>query len=302
MRRTLILLLVLLGAVAHAAPKHRFHFLTPDLVKHLTPGARRNVAATVNVGAADGTGIVIDRARGLVLTNSHVAAEAPAKITLPSGKVSRVHEVVLDNPKLDYAVLRVGRLPKETGEAVVGLGDVKGTRQLYSISAAAMVVRTQFVKDGLLERDPAKFLRKHRDRVSITGESGRLLLGLANQYKTVRENRDFPTIQMGEVRHKGKIVPTSVSSGGRSRKIPSIETRVPHAPGGSGSGMFHPGTDELVALHFSGGDGARWDSSEVPLSLIYADAQRRIAKTATSGTGRTAVQGWLADVARRAAN
>jgi serine protease Do len=78
-------------------------------------------------GTAQGTGFVIDREKGWVLTNAHVAKRSPAAVEIALGDAEAdwipVDRIYADN-YLDIAVLRIApdKLPADVGQAKLGCG------------------------------------------------------------------------------------------------------------------------------------------------------------------------------------
>ncbi len=113
---------------------------TPDLGAMLRDAQRYTVKvrATVNwplapeqFGTGQGTGFVIDREKGWILTNAHVAKRSPAMVevalTDSESEWTPVDRIYADN-FLDIAVVRIDpeKLPPETTQARLGCGqDVK---------------------------------------------------------------------------------------------------------------------------------------------------------------------------------
>jgi serine protease Do len=113
---------------------------TPDLGALLRDAQKYTVKvrATVNwplapeqFGTGQGTGFVIDRDKGWILTNAHVAKRSPATVEVALGETEAewipVERVYADN-YLDIAVLKIApnKLPVDTTQAKLGCGqDVK---------------------------------------------------------------------------------------------------------------------------------------------------------------------------------
>jgi serine protease Do len=127
--------LLLLGSASPSATQP-----APDLGAMLRDAQRYTVKvrATVNwplapeqFGTGQGTGFVIDRERGWVLTNAHVAKRSPATVEVSLGESEAewipVERIYADN-YLDIAVVRIApdKLPPETTQAKLGCAqDVK---------------------------------------------------------------------------------------------------------------------------------------------------------------------------------
>jgi serine protease Do len=126
----------LLAAAALAAAAPAVAQGAPDLGAMLRDAQRYTVKvrATVNwplapeqFGTGQGTGFVIDRERGWILTNAHVAKRSPAAVEVALGDAEAdwipVDRVYADN-YLDIAVVRIApdRLPPDTGQARLGCG------------------------------------------------------------------------------------------------------------------------------------------------------------------------------------
>jgi serine protease Do len=130
--------LPLAAALALAAPASAQ--TTPDLGAMLRDAQKYTVKvrATVNwplapeqFGTGQGTGFIIDREKGWILTNAHVAKRSPATVEVALGDSEAewipVERVYADN-YLDIAVVRIApeRLPLDAVQAKLGCGqDVK---------------------------------------------------------------------------------------------------------------------------------------------------------------------------------
>lgn len=79
-------------------------------------------------GVSTGAGFVVDRARGWIMTNAHVASYSPARVEVAFGLGRFVPaERIWVDPFLDLAVLRVGKLPQDkVGEAELACGELPG--------------------------------------------------------------------------------------------------------------------------------------------------------------------------------
>lgn len=80
-------------------------------------------------GVSTGAGFVVDRTRGWVMTNAHVASYSPARVEVAFGlgRFVRAERIWVD-PFLDLAVLQVRGSPRgEIGEARLECGDLPGT-------------------------------------------------------------------------------------------------------------------------------------------------------------------------------
>ena len=79
------------------------------------------------VGTGTGTGFIIDREKGLVLTNAHVAKRSPSTVEIAVGEAENdwiaADRVYVDN-HLDIAVLKVAidKLPADATAAILGCG------------------------------------------------------------------------------------------------------------------------------------------------------------------------------------
>lgn len=127
------LAMALAGAAVLAPPPASAQDAT-DLVRMLRDAEKYTVRirATVNwpmppeqFGSGQGTGFIIDRARGWIMTNAHVAKRSPSVVEIAQGEGESewvpVEKHFVDN-LLDVAILRVdpARLPAEAGEARLG--------------------------------------------------------------------------------------------------------------------------------------------------------------------------------------
>ncbi|MGL4241329.1 MAG: S1C family serine protease, partial [Beijerinckiaceae bacterium] len=108
----------------------------PDLGAMLRDAQKYTVKvrATVNwplapeqFGTGQGTGFVIDRDKGWILTNAHVAKRSPATVEVALGDAEAdwipVERIYADN-YLDIAIVRIApdRLPPDTTQAKLGCG------------------------------------------------------------------------------------------------------------------------------------------------------------------------------------
>jgi serine protease Do len=122
-----VLALGLSGATAQSQPD--LGALLRDAQKYTV-----KVRATVNwplapeqFGTGQGTGFVIDREKGWVLTNAHVAKRSPATVEIALGESEAdwipVERLYADN-YLDIAVLKIApdKLPVDTTQAKLGCG------------------------------------------------------------------------------------------------------------------------------------------------------------------------------------
>ena len=111
---------------------------TPDLgallgqAQRFTVKVRSTVLwpfAPDQVGTGLGTGFIIDRDKGLILTNAHVAKRSPATVEIALGEAENdwlpVQRVYVDN-HLDIAVLKVAtdKLPADAMAAKLGCGHI----------------------------------------------------------------------------------------------------------------------------------------------------------------------------------
>jgi serine protease Do len=133
--RTLLSLATVMALAAPAAAQ-----TTPDLGAMLRDAQKYTVKvrATVNwplapeqFGTGQGTGFIIDREKGWILTNAHVAKRSPATVEVALGDSEAdwigVERIYADN-YLDIAVVRIApeRLPADAVQAKLGCGqDVK---------------------------------------------------------------------------------------------------------------------------------------------------------------------------------
>jgi serine protease Do len=80
-------------------------------------------------GVSTGAGFVVDKTRGWIMTNAHVASYSPARVEVAFGlgRFVRAERIWVD-PFLDLAVLQVRGSPHgEIGEARLECGDLPGT-------------------------------------------------------------------------------------------------------------------------------------------------------------------------------
>jgi serine protease Do len=80
-------------------------------------------------GVGTGAGFIVDRARGWIMTNAHVASHSPARVEVAfgTGRFVPAERLYVD-PFLDIAIIRPLRpLPTEAGEASLDCGAPPGT-------------------------------------------------------------------------------------------------------------------------------------------------------------------------------
>jgi serine protease Do len=127
--RLLLLAIALQVAASPAAAQ-----ATPDLGAMLNQAQRFTVKVRGTVlwpffgdqmGTGFGTGFIVDRDKGWILTNAHVARRSPATVEIALGEAESewipVERVYVDN-HLDIAVLKLatGKLPRDTPAAKLG--------------------------------------------------------------------------------------------------------------------------------------------------------------------------------------
>src|SRR5438309_3403731 len=119
--------------------------------------------AALQPAMAAGSGVIVDGAKGLVITNFHVVRNAEAvQVTLKDGRKFPADPVGLD-PNLDLAVLRIGarNLPTlplgdsrklEVGDYVLAIGNPFGLGQTVTSGIVSATDRP------LAESDPRHFI------------------------------------------------------------------------------------------------------------------------------------------------
>jgi len=137
--------------------------------------------AALQPAMAAGSGVVVDGAKGLVITNFHVVRNAEAvQVTLKDGRKFAADPVGLD-PNLDLAVLRIGakNLPTlplgdsrklEVGDYVVAIGNPFGLGQTVTSGIVSATDRP------MGEGDPRRFIQT--DAPINPGNSGGALIDL----------------------------------------------------------------------------------------------------------------------------
>jgi len=137
--------------------------------------------AALQPAMAAGSGVIVDGAKGLVITNFHVVRNAEAvQFTLKDGRKFAADPVGLD-PNLDLAVLRIGakNLPTlplgdsrklEVGDYVVAIGNPFGLGQTVTSGIVSATDRP------MGEGDPRRFIQT--DAPINPGNSGGALIDL----------------------------------------------------------------------------------------------------------------------------
>jgi len=137
--------------------------------------------AALQPAMAAGSGVIVDGAKGLVITNFHVVRNAEAvQVTLKDGRKFAADPVGLD-PNLDLAVLRIGakNLPTlplgdsrklEVGDYVVAIGNPFGLGQTVTSGIVSATDRP------MGEGDPRRFIQT--DAPINPGNSGGALIDL----------------------------------------------------------------------------------------------------------------------------
>ncbi len=132
--RNLLKLLAVGATLSAAAPAAIAQQPEPDLGAMLQAAEKYTIKlrATVNwpippdgFGTGRGTGFIIDKARGWILTNAHVVRRSPALIEIAFGEDDwqPLERLYVDN-SLDVAIVRIApdRLPADMQEARLGCG------------------------------------------------------------------------------------------------------------------------------------------------------------------------------------
>jgi S1-C subfamily serine protease len=137
--------------------------------------------AALQPAMAAGSGVIVDGAKGLVITNFHVVRNAEAvQVTLKDGRKFPADPVGLD-PNLDLAVLRIGakNLPTlplgdsgklEVGDYVLAIGNPFGLGQTVTSGIISATERP------MGEGDPRRFIQT--DAPINPGNSGGALIDL----------------------------------------------------------------------------------------------------------------------------
>jgi S1-C subfamily serine protease len=137
--------------------------------------------AALQPAMAAGSGVIVDGAKGLVITNFHVVRNAEAvQVTLKDGRKFPADPVGLD-PGLDLAVLRIGakNLPTlplgdsgklQVGDYVLAIGNPFGLGQTVTSGIVSATERP------LGEGDPRRFIQT--DAPINPGNSGGALIDL----------------------------------------------------------------------------------------------------------------------------
>ena len=140
--------------------------------------------AALQPAMAAGSGVIVDGAKGLVITNFHVVRNAEAvQVTLKDGRKFPADPVGLD-PNLDLAVLRIGarNLPTlplgdsrklEVGDYVLAIGNPFGLGQTVTSGIVSATDRP------LAESDPRHFIQT--DAPINPGNSGGALINLRGE-------------------------------------------------------------------------------------------------------------------------
>ena len=287
MRRLALVLAGLLAAVG-SAQAERARIITPASKAQMKPAMRKNVRASVLVGDSDGSGVVLDRARGLIATNAHVAEEAPAVVRTSDGTIVPVREVIHAGPDADVAFLRVGRLPKGTTDVTVDTANLGKQQRVYGIASAEGFVKADRVLGGQHVTDPKRFVRAHRKQIAPGSPTGAPLIALAEHLLANQGNVGYHVLTPGRV-----VTPEAIGVYGETQQT-VVRTSMPNAPSASGGGVFSADSDAMVALHV-GGEAKR--SQEIPMRLVVEAAKDGVAKGAGSKRGLAALKSWLAGVA-----
>ncbi len=135
------------GALARASELFRLasHAVSPAVV-HI-----RTQSFAKEGGMNLGSGVVIDKARGLIVTNQHVIRDSDL-ITVRVGRTEMAGELVGQDPKTDLAVVRVkGPLPMaarwadsdalEAGDWVLAIGSPYGLERTVSAGIVSATAR-----------------------------------------------------------------------------------------------------------------------------------------------------------------
>jgi S1-C subfamily serine protease len=145
---------------------------------------------------AAGSGVIVDGAKGLVITNFHVVRNAEAvQVTLKDGRKFPADPVGLD-PNLDLAVLRIGakNLPTlplgdssklQVGDYVVAIGNPFGLGQTVTSGIISATDRP------LGEGDPRRFIQT--DAPINPGNSGGALINLHGELIGINSALFSPT-------------------------------------------------------------------------------------------------------------
>ena len=152
--------------------------------------------AALQPAMAAGSGVIVDGAKGLVITNFHVVRNAEAvQVTLKDGRKFAADPVGLD-PNLDLAVLRIGAkdLPTlplgdssklQVGDYVVAIGNPFGLGQTVTSGIISATDRP------LGQADPRRFIQT--DAPINPGNSGGALINLHGELVGINSALFSPT-------------------------------------------------------------------------------------------------------------
>jgi serine protease Do len=171
------------GALARASELFRLatHSVSPAVVHIRTQSFGKDGGMNL------GSGVVIDRERGLIVTNQHVIRDADL-ITVRVGRTEMTGDLVGEDPKTDLAVLRVkGSLPMaaewadsdklEAGDWVLAIGSPFGLERTVSAGIVSATSRNNL---GVVAADAYEdFIQT--DVAINPGNSGGPLVNLQGQ-------------------------------------------------------------------------------------------------------------------------
>jgi S1-C subfamily serine protease len=152
--------------------------------------------AALQPAMAAGSGVIVDGAKGLIITNFHVVRNAEAvQVTLKDGRKFPADPVGLD-PNLDLAVLRIGAkdLPTlplgdssklQVGDYVVAIGNPFGLGQTVTSGIISATERP------LGQGDPRRFIQT--DAPINPGNSGGALINLHGELVGINSALFSPT-------------------------------------------------------------------------------------------------------------
>ena len=152
--------------------------------------------AALQPAMAAGSGVIVDGAKGLIITNFHVVRNAEAvQVTLKDGRKFPADPVGLD-PSLDLAVLRIGAkdLPTlplgdssklQVGDYVVAIGNPFGLGQTVTSGIISATDRP------LGQGDPRRFIQT--DAPINPGNSGGALINLHGELVGINSALFSPT-------------------------------------------------------------------------------------------------------------
>jgi putative serine protease PepD len=227
-----------------------------------------DIQARSGRGVSEGTGIVVDAAQGLVLTNAHVVAEGGTiTVTAPTDKQARSATVLGADADHDVAVLKVdggsltaAELGKSTdvqvGDDVVAIGNALGLRGDPSVTRGIVsgLGRTVGQLTGMLQTDAA----------INPGNSGGPLVNAAGQVIGIN------TAIAGQAQNIGFAIPIDTARSIMSR-LAAGQTTAPAAFLGVSTEDAQDGSPGAVVAEVSAGSPAAAAGLHVGDRIIAID-------------------------------